>query len=216
MVQRLSTRLGALAFIFMATSCGGGGGDTVATAAPAAPQVPGGVASQPTVEPVPQPVPQPAAPAASQPAVAAGTATCGIPDFASTALARINAARAAGANCRSAGTFPSAAALTWSTQLTQAAAAHTGDMVTNNFFSHTGSSGSSLGTRVTAAGYTWRAVAENIAAGYNSIDSVMAGWLGSDGHCANVMSATYTQVGLACIASSSNGNNWTMDLAAPR
>jgi uncharacterized protein YkwD len=143
------------------------------------------------------------------------TATCGIANFQAQALAAINAARAVGANCHSAGTFPAAAALTWSPQLTQAAAAHTVDMVTNNFFSHTGSNGSTLGSRITAAGYNWRAVAENIAAGYGTIDSVMAGWLASDGHCANLMSSSYTQVGLACVSSSANGNNWTMDLARP-
>lgn len=59
-------------------------------------------------------------------------------------------------------------------------------------------------------------MAENIAAGYGSIDSVVAGWLASDGHCANLMGASYTQIGMACATSSANGNNWTLDLAAPQ
>jgi hypothetical protein len=40
--------------------------------------------------------------------------------------------------------------------LTQAALVHSDDMVANNFFSHTGSDGSSAGQRATAAGYAWR------------------------------------------------------------
>lgn len=79
-------------------------------------------------------------------------ADCGLADFASSLLARVNQIRATGANCGSSGTFGAAGALAWNTPLTQAAAGHSQDMVTNNFFSHTGSDGSTLGMRVTAAG----------------------------------------------------------------
>lgn len=140
-------------------------------------------------------------------------------DFEASLLARVNQVRAAGANCGTRGSFAPTGALTWNAQLTQAAAAHSQDMVTNNFFSHTGSNGSSMSARVDATGYAWSNLGENIAAGYGSVTAVMDGWMDSDGHCANVMNPAFTQIGVACIrgtSSNSYGNYWTMDLARPR
>jgi uncharacterized protein YkwD len=149
--------------------------------------------------------------------VSAGS-TCNISNFAATALARINALRAAGADCHSEGVFAPAPALTWNALLTQAAEGHSQDMVANNLFSHTGSNGSTLGTRITGAGYSWRFIGENIAAGYSGIDAVMTGWMASDGHCANLMNASFKDVGLVCVPGTSAdtyGNYWTMDLGQP-
>ncbi len=134
-------------------------------------------------------------------------------------LARVNQLRAAGASCGTRGTFAPAGALTWNTLLTQAATAHSQDMVTNNFFSHTGSGGSTLGSRVDATGYAWSSLGENIAAGYGTVSNVMNGWMASDGHCANIMNPTFTQIGVACIKGTSAntyGDYWTMDLGRPR
>jgi uncharacterized protein YkwD len=127
--------------------------------------------------------------------------------------------RAAGASCGTRGSFAPAGPLSWSTLLAQAATAHSQDMVTNNFFSHTGSNGSSMSARVDATGYAWSALGENIAGGYGSVNIVMDGWMGSDGHCANIMNPNFTQIGMACIQGTSAnayGNYWTMDLARPR
>jgi len=184
------TLLATLCVLWL-TACGGGGDAGAAGSAPA-----------------PSPSPTPTA-----------GSTCGIADFASIALARINQLRAAGASCRTGGTFSPAAALTWSPLLTQAAEAHSQDMVAKNFFSHTGSSGSSVSDRVNATGYAWSALGENIAAGYGGIDSVMSGWMASDGHCANLMNPAFNQVGLVCVpgtAATTYGNYWTLDLARSR
>lgn len=134
-------------------------------------------------------------------------------------IARVNQLRAAGASCGSRGTFAPAGPLTWSTPLTQAAAVHSQDMVANNFFSHTGSNGSTLSSRVNATGYAWSSLGENIAAGYGTVNNVMAGWMASDGHCANIMNPNFTQIGVACIKGTSANtyrDYWTMDLARPR
>lgn len=56
--------------------------------------------------------------------------------------------------------------LTANAALTAAALAHSNDMATNNFFSHTGSDGSSPGQRISRAGYSYYTYGENIAAGY--------------------------------------------------
>lgn len=134
-------------------------------------------------------------------------------------MARINQWRASGATCGSRGAFAPAAALTWNNRLTQAADAHSQDMVTNNFFSHTGSGGSTLGSRVTAVGYAWRSLGENIAAGQTSINQVVDGWIGSEGHCANLLNPSFTEVGLACVSGTSANpypTYWTMDLGQPQ
>jgi uncharacterized protein YkwD len=134
-------------------------------------------------------------------------------------LARINAVRAAGANCGVNGVFPAVPALTWNVALTTAASAHSADMAALNYFSHTSADGRTFDTRASAAGYTYSRLGENIAAGYAGIDAVMNGWVDSDGHCANLMSANFTEVGLACVpgtSSSSYNTYWTMDLGKPR
>lgn len=134
-------------------------------------------------------------------------------------MARINQWRASGATCGSRGAFAPAPALAWNTLLTQAADAHSQDMAANNFFSHTGSGGSTLASRVNATGYLWRSLGENIAAGQTGIDQVVDGWIASEGHCANLLNPAFTEVGLACVrgsTSSADRTYWTMDLGQPR
>ena len=115
--------------------------------------------------------------------------------------------------------FGPAPALTWSAALASAALVHSQDMVTANFFSHTGSNGSTFDQRITAAGYSWQTAGENIAAGYPGLSQVMAGWMASPGHCANLMNSSFTQMGLACVKGTSAnpyGTYGTQDLAKPR
>jgi uncharacterized protein YkwD len=91
-------------------------------------------------------------------------------------------------------------------------------MANDNFFSHTGLDGGSVGNRVTAKGYTWRRVSENIAGGLNSAQSVVDGWMSSEGHCTNIMNAEVTEMGLACQVNSEADYQyyWTQVFAKPR
>ena len=157
------------------------------------------------------------APPATTPQISG--ATCGISDFQQRMLTRVNQWRSTGANCGSEGSFGPASALGWDARLTTAGAAHAQDMSANNFFDHTGSNGSTPGQRVTAAGYTWQTTGENIAAGYASVEAVVDGWIGSPGHCANLLNPQFTQVGVACVPGGSNTtytSYWAMELARPR
>ena len=131
-------------------------------------------------------------------------------------LAALNAARAQARQCGATG-MPAAAALSWNSALASAASRHSTDMATHNFFSHTGSDGSQVGQRASAAGYGWTAVGENIAAGPSSVSAAMSGWLASPGHCANIMGGAYRHVGVACVASADSvyPRYWTMVLARP-
>lgn len=85
-----------------------------------------------------------------------------------------------------------------------------------DYFAHENPQGPTLAARLAAVGYAYRAYGENIAAGYASLDVVMAGWLQSPGHCANIMSANFTEVGLALQTGGSYRTYWTMDLGKPR
>ncbi len=111
-------------------------------------------------------------------------------------LSLVNAARATPRDCGKEA-FDAAAPLAWSCELAQAASVHSRDMATNNFFSHTGSDGLQVSHRVTAAGYSWRAVGENIAAGYPDESRVVAALLDSPGHCANIMNPDFREFGSA-------------------
>lgn len=138
--------------------------------------------------------------------------------FESDLLTRVNNIRAQGANCGGQ-VMAATPALQWNNRLEQAANSHSQYMKDSNSFSHAGANGSSVGSRVTATGYPWQAVAENIAAGQPDAASVVAGWLGSTGHCTNMLGASYTQLGVALVnGSAGNTYNtyWTMVLARPQ
>lgn len=91
------------------------------------------------------------------------------------------------------------APLNVSLQLVTAAQGHSEDMASNDFFSHTGSDGSLPWDRMEAAGYEWREAGENIAAGYSTPESVVAGWMASDGHRANILRCSYQDIGVGYV-----------------
>lgn len=130
----------------------------------------------------------------------------GATNLAGQMLEEVNALRAEG--CRCGGRWmPPAPALQWNGKLEQAALRHAGDMADNGFFGHRGSDGSTMSARASQAGYNWRAVAENIAWGYPDAASVVAGWKDSPGHCENMMSRDYAEMGAA-----RKGEYWVLDL----
>ncbi len=134
-------------------------------------------------------------------------------------LDAVNQARSVGRNCGST-SYPNAPPVAWNNVLATAAYLHSEDMATNQFFSHTGADGSSPETRITRQGYDWRTYGENIAWGYPTASAVTQGWLGSDGHCRNIMNPSFTEIGAAYSDGSYQGipsvSFWTLDLAAPR
>jgi uncharacterized protein YkwD len=129
----------------------------------------------------------------------------------SAMLAAINQSRASARQC---GTerYPAAAAVVWDSRLANAALAHSSDMASNNFFSHTGSDGLSVSDRAEQAGFNWQAIGENIASGQQSVIEVHEDWLQSLGHCSNIMAAHYTVVGASCAQRSDSpySTYWTV------
>lgn len=107
-------------------------------------------------------------------------------------------------------------ALTADTVLARAARMHAEDMARTGFVSHTGSDGSDPSQRLDRVGYPWIWVGENIAAGQESPDDVVLGWLRSEDHRANILSPEAVSVGLAMARSSEGefGTHWVMVYAA--
>jgi len=92
-------------------------------------------------------------------------------------------------------------------------------MVAKNYFSHTSLDGRSPFDRISATGYQWWSVGENISANPASVNAVIDAWMASPGHCANIMNPNFRDAGLACVAGGSSNTYrlyWTLDLAQPR
>lgn len=132
-------------------------------------------------------------------------------------LTLVNAARAKARKCGRT-QFDAAPPLALSAGLNRAALIHSQDMANKNFFEHIGSDGSKVGERATRVGYTWRTAGENIAIGAETPEAVVQGWLNSPGHCANLMSPAFTEMGIAFVVDrkSEAGIYWTQVFATPR
>jgi uncharacterized protein YkwD len=128
-------------------------------------------------------------------------------------LAEVNLARSGGRVC---GTtiFRPAPALAWNDILFSAAAKHSQDMATKNYFTHDSLDGTTFVQRLSNEGYRFTMAAENIAGGPRTVAGVMATWLSSDGHCRNIMEPALTEVAVACVVNdnSNYGTYWTMDM----
>jgi uncharacterized protein YkwD len=125
--------------------------------------------------------------------------------FEEEVLALVNERRAGGADCHSQGTFAPAGPLEFDLALRCAARAHSMDMGVRDFFSHTNPDGDDPGDRMSYAGYSGFGWGENIAWGYPTSSDVVAGWMSSDGHCANIMRPQWTVIGVGYY----EGNIWT-------
>jgi uncharacterized protein YkwD len=132
-------------------------------------------------------------------------------------LERVNAARQQDRKCGRR-EFGAAHPLELSPTLSQVAMEHARDMANHGKMSHRGSDGSEPAQRVTRAGYRWRTTAENVAAGQPGAEAVVAHWLNSPGHCANLMGTQFTQMGVAFAIDPRDSARvyWAQVLATPR
>jgi uncharacterized protein YkwD len=130
-------------------------------------------------------------------------------------LALVNEARARPQRCGSQA-FAAAPPLRLNPTLQSVASSHAAEMARYSYFSHTGRDGSTVDGRATRAGYPWRAIGENIAAGQMTADAVVQGWINSPGHCANIMSPAYSEMGAAFVVNkqSSQGIYWAQVFGA--
>lgn len=149
-----------------------------------------------------------------------GDGGCSLTAEEQSMLDRVNATRAQAREFGYEGSFKAVSPVSWNCKLKAAALSHSMDMANNNIFSHTGSDGKKMDYRVNQAGYLWSALGENIAAGIplSSVNAVVQAWIDSPGHCANMMSSTYTELGASKYSNSSSTYDvyWTQVFGRPR
>ncbi|WP_261575020.1 CAP domain-containing protein [Frankia gtarii] len=94
-------------------------------------------------------------------------------------------------------------------RLAAAAEGHCRDMAARGFFAHTSPDGRTVSDRVTDLGYRYARVAENIAAGQTTAEEVVAGWMQSPGHRANILIPQLRQIGIGHATGGEYGSYWT-------
>ena len=97
-------------------------------------------------------------------------------------------------------------------QLERSAQNWTSTMVLQNIFTH----GAAFWNRIQAVGYDWQAAGENIATGFATPQEVVNAWMGSTGHCRNILNPQYVSVGTGVVAQpvlsvASDAATWTQD-----
>ena len=96
--------------------------------------------------------------------------------------------------------------LTANWELSRVARYKSQDMADRGYFAHNSPTYGSPGQMIKAFGLSYRTAGENIAKGYASPQAVVNGWMNSSGHRANILNASYTQIGVGYVARS---NHWT-------
>jgi len=96
--------------------------------------------------------------------------------------------------------------LTLNEELSRVARVKAEDMANNRYFSHNSPTYGSPFDMMRQFGISYRTAGENIAMGYSTAKAVVDGWMNSEGHRANILNASFTQIGVGYTA---NGNYWS-------
>lgn len=96
--------------------------------------------------------------------------------------------------------------LTMNWELSRVARYKSQDMHDKGYFSHTSPTYGSPFDMMRNFGISYRSAGENIAMGYRTPQAVVAGWMNSPGHRANILKSSFTQIGVGYVAS---GDYWT-------
>lgn len=99
-------------------------------------------------------------------------------------------------------------ALSYSEEAAKVAQAKAEDMAANNYFSHTSPTYGSAFDMLASNGVTYRSAGENIAKGQKTPSSVMDSWMNSSGHRANILSSSYTSIGVGYATDASGTPYW--------
>jgi uncharacterized protein YkwD len=103
------------------------------------------------------------------------------------------------------------APLSLSPELEGAAQRYSDVLASSGCFDHTCGPVPDFADRDDQAGYTdWTDIGENIAAGYPTPEAVVASWMASPGHRANILSPRFTEIGVGMTAGGGvYGTYWT-------
>lgn len=99
--------------------------------------------------------------------------------------------------------------LKMNTELSKVATIKSQDMAKNNYFSHTSPTYGSPFDMMKKFGISYKTAGENIAMGQTTPEQVMNGWMNSSGHRANILKASFTEIGVGIAKNSSGRLYWT-------
>lgn len=106
-------------------------------------------------------------------------------------------------------------ALVQNWQLSNLARTKSQDMINSKYFSHISPTYGSPFNMMENVGINFSAAGENIAMGQSTPAQVMNAWMNSAGHRANILSGSYTQIGVG-LAKNKNGIcYWTQEFINP-
>lgn len=111
-------------------------------------------------------------------------------------------------------------ALAMNDKLQSVATVHSQDMVDKDYFNHTSLDGTSFSARINQAGYSYKAIGENIALHTGAPDAkkVFYMWKNSPGHYSSMMNSGYTEIGLGVAIGDYSGYQaamYTLDFGDP-
>lgn len=102
-----------------------------------------------------------------------------------------------------------------STQCAKVARLKSQDMANKGYFSHTSPTYGSPFRMMESFGIRFSAAGENIAYGQKTPAEVMRGWMNSPGHKANILSPSYTYIGVGLAKNKSGVKYWTQEFMKP-
>jgi uncharacterized protein YkwD len=70
--------------------------------------------------------------------------------------------------------------------------------------------------RIVAAGYNWQAFGENLAMGYPTAAAAVQSWMQSPGHRANILNATFTEIGAGYATDAAGRTYYVQVFGRPR
>jgi len=114
------------------------------------------------------------------------------------------------------------APLSLNEHLNRAAQSHSDDMARRDYFAHVSPEGETVGRRATRAGYRWRTVLENLAAGLDSPRGAVEGWIRSPSHRKAMLNPNVREAGVGYHFLSGDGgatrmfHYWTLNMALAR
>ncbi len=100
--------------------------------------------------------------------------------------------------------------LTLNPDLSAAASAKAGDMFTNNYWAHNSPEGKTPWDVILASGYHYTLAGENLAKNFDTSDGVVAAWMASPSHKANIVKPGYRDIGFAVVNGVLNGEQTTL------
>lgn len=100
--------------------------------------------------------------------------------------------------------------LTLNQDLASAALAKGQDMFTDQYWSHTAPDGTQPWSFIHQAGYVYKVAGENLARDFSNTESMVAAWMASPTHRANIVNSQYDEIGIAVIDGTLEGYETTL------